>query len=166
MRYYIAGPMSGIPAFNFPAFHAAAAALRAAGYDVVSPAETDPEDVAAAAMASKDGKPMSGVSETWGDALARDVKMLADGVVVAVSPIYEDGTQDVTRASIDGICFLPGWENSKGARVEAFVGLHTGKRFALYDPEAQDATEVPAEFIQHQLALAWADGIAMFSPVK
>lgn len=36
---YIAGPMTGLPDWNFPAFHAAAAAWRAAGWEVVNPAE-------------------------------------------------------------------------------------------------------------------------------
>lgn len=39
MRLYIAGPMTGIELFNFPAFNAAAAAWRAAGWDVLNPAE-------------------------------------------------------------------------------------------------------------------------------
>lgn len=50
LRLYLAGPMTGLPDFNRPAFHAAAAALRAAGYEVVNPAElnesepiTDPD---------------------------------------------------------------------------------------------------------------------------
>lgn len=41
MRVYLAGPMRGVPHFNFPAFHAAAAELRARGYVVFSPAEAD-----------------------------------------------------------------------------------------------------------------------------
>ncbi|MDT0137253.1 DUF4406 domain-containing protein [Acidovorax sp. PRC11] len=45
MRIYVAGPMTGIPELNFPAFHAAAAALRAEGHHVENPAEinADPE---------------------------------------------------------------------------------------------------------------------------
>jgi hypothetical protein len=38
-RTYLAGPMSGLPAFNYPAFHAAAARLRATGAHVENPAE-------------------------------------------------------------------------------------------------------------------------------
>jgi hypothetical protein len=38
-RVYIAGPMTGLPDFNHPAFHAAAARLRSLQFEVVSPAE-------------------------------------------------------------------------------------------------------------------------------
>lgn len=38
-RVYIAGPMSGIDDFNYPAFHVAAKAWRDLGYEVVNPAE-------------------------------------------------------------------------------------------------------------------------------
>lgn len=38
-RLYIAGPMTGLPELNFPAFHAEAARLRALGFDVENPAE-------------------------------------------------------------------------------------------------------------------------------
>lgn len=39
MRIYIAGPMTGLPDFNRPAFNAAAAALRDVGINVCNPAE-------------------------------------------------------------------------------------------------------------------------------
>lgn len=38
-RIYLAGPMSGLPFFNYPAFHAAAKNLREQGYEVFNPAE-------------------------------------------------------------------------------------------------------------------------------
>ncbi|HET7070134.1 MAG TPA: DUF4406 domain-containing protein [Nocardioides sp.] len=106
MKVYIAGPMTGRPQFNIPDFDAAAADLRARGYEVVSPAELDDPETRAAALASPDGAPGSGSSngETWGDFLARDVKLLADG-------------------GIDGIFVLPGWATSRGARLETFVAV-------------------------------------------
>lgn len=44
MKYYIAGPMTGRPNNNFPAFHAAAAHLRGQGHEVVNPAELQAPD--------------------------------------------------------------------------------------------------------------------------
>lgn len=38
---YLSGPMTGLPDFNYPAFHAAAAALRARGWRVFNPAENN-----------------------------------------------------------------------------------------------------------------------------
>jgi hypothetical protein len=112
-KIYLAGPMSGIPQFNFPAFYAAAAVLRNLEFDVVSPAEMDDAEDAGAAMKSVDGS-MHSHHKTWGDFLARDVKMLAD-------------------TGIEGIIFLPGWERSRGAKLEATVGLLCGFVFWQYD---------------------------------
>lgn len=63
MKVYLAGPMTGYPEHNVPAFHAAAARLRAAGYEVVSPAETDGE-------CQED--------RCWEDWMRRDLKLLTD----------------------------------------------------------------------------------------
>lgn len=65
MRLYVSGRMSDLPGHNYPAFHQAAAELRAAGYDVDSPAEGQPDT------------PM-----TWADYMRADIpRMLAcDGV--------------------------------------------------------------------------------------
>ena len=43
LKYYIAGPMRGIPEFNFAAFNAAAERLRRDGHLVFNPAERDNE---------------------------------------------------------------------------------------------------------------------------
>jgi len=107
MRGYLAGPMTGLPQFNFPAFDAAAKMLRDAGHEVISPAELDDPETRKKALASPDGAPGSGShdGETWGDFLARDIKLIADG-------------------TLDVIWVLPGWESSKGALLETFV--HAG----------------------------------------
>lgn len=120
MRVYIAGPMSNIPQFNFPAFYAAAAALRAQGWEVVSPAEMDDQEDSGAAMKSTDGdvNDRTIVKKTWGDFLARDVKLLAD-------------------TGIQGIVFLPNWQASKGAKLEAYVGIIQGFEFFTYEPGSE-----------------------------
>ncbi len=38
-RVYISGRMTGMPEYNYPAFHAAARRLRDLGFDVANPAE-------------------------------------------------------------------------------------------------------------------------------
>jgi hypothetical protein len=110
--------MTGIPQFNFPAFDEAAADLRMRGYTVVSPAELDRPDTRAAALASPDGAMGSGTNngETWGDFLARDVKLIAD-------------------EGIEAIVCLPGWEKSRGARLETFVGRLCDIPIVLYSED-------------------------------
>ncbi len=117
MKIYIAGPMTGIPQFNVPFFDRVATELRAQGYDVVSPAELDSPEMRKAALASSDGAlaPLEKTTkETWGEVLARDVRVLSDH-------------------GIEGIVLLPGWEKSRGANLEATVGLLNGLKFFTYD---------------------------------
>lgn len=113
MKYYLAGPMSWVPQFNIPLFDRATNELRANGFEIFSPAELDSEEVRAAALLSKDGDPADVTSiETWGDMLARDVKLIAD--------------------EVGCIVFLDGWENSRGCRLEAFVGILCNRHFGRY----------------------------------
>lgn len=41
MKLYIAGPMTGLPDFNYPAFFAAEEQLKAAGYETENPARNE-----------------------------------------------------------------------------------------------------------------------------
>lgn len=43
MKIYLSGAMTGLPDFNFPAFHAEATRLRALGHEVINPAELNPD---------------------------------------------------------------------------------------------------------------------------
>ena len=113
MKYYLAGPMSWIPQFNIPVFDRATDALRANHFDIISPAELDSAEIRAAALLSENGDPTDVVSiETWGDMLARDVKLIAD--------------------ECGAIIFLDGWENSRGARLEAFVSILCDRKLYRY----------------------------------
>ena len=132
--YYLAGPMTGIPQFNFPAFTAAAAALRATGIELIVPSETDSPAVQAVALKSSDGTLDANGKvggETWGDILAKDVKLIADVV--------------------QGIILLPGWEKSRGARLECFVNCLCKGSFALYKPLSQDVTPVTEAYVRRFL---------------
>jgi hypothetical protein len=113
MKAYVAGPMSYHPQFNFPLFDWVTAELREAGHEIISPAELDSDEVRAHAMASTDGEPgayQAANNKTWGDFLSRDVKIIAD-------------------SGLDAIVLLPKWYESRGAKLEAFVGLQCGLEF-------------------------------------
>lgn len=131
-KVYIAGPMTGYPQFNHPAFIDMAERLRAQGIEVISPAELDDPKIRAISMASVDGSIATIESHgmTWGDFLARDVKLLAD-----------DG--------IGAVVVLPGWEKSRGARLETFVanalcGLPILKPRVFRDVDMVSLDTVPA----------------------
>jgi len=91
MKLYLAGPMTGYPAYNFPAFHAAAAALRARGHDVWSPAERDEQE---------------GFNPQTDTAHPLRYYMRWDLPAVLES---------------DAVATLPGWEESVGANLEVHV---------------------------------------------
>ena len=80
MRIYISGPMTGLPDNNFPAFHRAAAALRARGHEVVNPAEIDPG-------VSVD---VVGKKAFWSACMRADIRALCDCDALALLPGWMD----------------------------------------------------------------------------
>jgi hypothetical protein len=86
-RIYLSGPMTGLPALNFPAFAAMTANLRADGHTVTNPAEINPD------------------GGSWNDCMRRDIAAL----------MY-----------CDTVATLPGWEHSKGARLEVLIAERLG----------------------------------------
>ena len=90
-RIYIAGPMTGLPEHNFPAFHAAADGLREAGWDVVNPAE------------NFDGRTN----------LPRESYLRADMALLV---------------DCEAVAMLPGWEDSRGAKLEYMLACELGMK--------------------------------------
>ena len=89
MIIYLAGPMTGLPEFNRPAFFAEAKRLRAQGHKVLNPAEHFGGDT----------------SLPW-------------------QAYMREGIAAVLMAEC--VRVLPGWENSKGARLEVAVAEAIG----------------------------------------
>ena len=98
MKIYLAGPMRGLPLFNFPAFDEAAAKLRSEGHTVFNPAEQD----RAAGF-----NPATDTAHDTAYYMAIDLP-------------------EVCRA--DAIALLPNWEKSSGVRIELIVAIELGKR--------------------------------------
>ncbi len=101
-RAYVAGPMRGIPYFNFPAFLNTTAELRERGWEVFNPAEQD--------------------VEAYGDAFWKENLF---GDVGKAKFEYGFSLREALRKDLSWICenantivMLPGWEQSAGAKVE------------------------------------------------
>lgn len=103
-RFYISGPMTGLPDFNAPAFNAAAADLRRCGFGVVSPIEMDLEIGFDPSVGSPEDFDLPA-------AVRRDIDALID---------------------CDAIVMLPGHEASKGATAERYVADWLGKEILVY----------------------------------
>lgn len=101
MRVYVAGPMRGIPHFNYPAFHNATKKLREQGHEVFSPAERDIE---------RDGV-------DWGSAHPDGDLQAAISNGLSLRQALGDDLAYVCREA-EAIALLPGWQNSKGAKAE------------------------------------------------
>jgi hypothetical protein len=94
---YIAGPMTGIPEFNYPAFNDMAARLRARGIRVANPAENTCQFE----------------NPTWQDWMRMGIQQLME---------------------CDEILLLPGWEASRGARLERQVAEAFGMKVTERQP--------------------------------
>jgi hypothetical protein len=119
---YIAGPMSGIPAFNFPAFDEAERILREFGWNPINPAEMDRE---IGFDPNRDTVDKAFLEA----AMARDVAAITE--------------------EAEAMVMLPGWERSTGAKAEK--ALADWKHIPVYQwPEMtliSGKSEVPSKAI-------------------
>lgn len=137
LTLYLAGPMSGIPQFNYPEFARITKELRGAGYNIISPAEHDTPRQQGMAVASNDGlidgkmpvddRTIKFDGETWGDVLARDVKLIFD--------------------RCDGVVVMQNWGKSRGARLEVFVANLTARSIFVYQGEGVIRPMSEAEYL-------------------
>lgn len=109
---YIAGPMSGYPEFNFPAFFAAQRRLEAQGWKVWNPAAKDGEDMLdTQAFKTGDHHRAVACGFDFRAAYSWDCDKVING---------------------DGIYMLRGWEASPGARGEHAVAVAMQSRNPEY----------------------------------
>lgn len=101
-KVYIAGPMTGIKDWNFPAFFEAERQLEELGYEVINPAHNDGATVQDALQSA--GTPES-PNNLWSYYMKRDLPQVMN---------------------VDMLCVLPGWQISKGARLEVTVARAIG----------------------------------------
>lgn len=115
MKVYLAGPMSGYPSFNIPAFKEATKVLRSRGFTVISPVELDGEEDEAILIKSPTGSH---------DDLPRpyDQYLSTDHEVIRSEP------------GLEAIVTLPGWAFSPGATSEVRVAAERGIPRYDYDP--------------------------------
>ena len=118
MRIYLAGPMTGLPDHNIPAFDAAAKRLREQGHFVINPADLSaqfgtPEDIAYLfkILYGIEGKG-DGVWE-YHNQQAKLAQSIMDADLAAVR-------------SCDAIYLLRGWEMSRGAKKELAEAIKCG----------------------------------------
>jgi hypothetical protein len=105
---YVAGPMRGLPQFNFPAFDDAAAQLREAGYEVINPAEVD----RALGFDPTDPHAKTFTEDDYHAAMRRDIPL-------------------VMKAN--GVALLHGWRDSRGANIEHDIAKAIGNQAMMVE---------------------------------
>lgn len=110
-RIYIAGPMSGHPKFNVPAFLEAQKDLIKQGYDAILPVDMDIPSERRQLLASVDGSEPG--PRSWATLLSEDLKLIGD-------------------TGVEGIAVLPGWKYSKGAKLETYFARLLGLEIVYY----------------------------------
>jgi len=111
MKIYLAGPMRGIPNFNFPAFDLAAERLRSRGHYVFSPADHD-----------------RSVNPEIENNPTGSAELAAQTSDWTIRKALEADTAWICREA-ECIALLPGWEKSLGAKAEWALGVALGLEF-------------------------------------
>jgi hypothetical protein len=187
-KCYIAGPMTGLPNYNYPAFHAAAAKLRAMGYLVENPAENAKQNSWAAymrlAVSQMLGCDFVVMLPSWQKSrgatieynLASDLGLMIlmlDEVQIAASPAKRNRLSPIEA-------MLPVWKCHKQVRAAKIINIELPVHGApvlhvIYSTPGEESYSmipVTAEFIaKHRphtggYFVIYDDGYQSFSPAK
>jgi nucleoside 2-deoxyribosyltransferase len=99
-RVYIAGPMTGYPDHNYPAFFEAERILEENGFEVVNPARLHGGFDVQSALLMRASNP-----KTWHEYIRADLREML---------------------TCDAVFTLPGWAASKGAQLEVGIAEQVG----------------------------------------
>lgn len=119
MKCYLAGPMRSKPNYNYPAFMAGAAALRAKGWTVFNPAEMDIEQDVPLGLGAEMNLTIEEQEQHAGKPwhsrryARRDLDVLLNQLEAEAG---------------DAIVLLPDWHQSIGAQAERAVAVWVGLR--------------------------------------
>lgn len=119
-RIYLAGPMTGYPLYNFPAFDAAQRKWASAYWSVITPADLNRQ-----LYMQRHGREFDPATDTaeWGDEV-----------------VHEMFWRDLEAIkNTDAIAMLQGWRKSRGANIELSVARALNKE--VYDDQTMKLLE-------------------------
>lgn len=105
LRLYLAGPMRGIPQYNFPEFDRVTKLLRDSGHRVFNPAEFDREVLGIKEFPNDTDWSQFPVGMEPTETMLADLRMLS---------------------KCDGVALLDGWGKSRGAQCETYFANFVG----------------------------------------
>lgn len=121
MKVYLAGKMRGVPEFNFPAFDAGAATLKALGHTVFNPADRDRSvGFSTAGMTGNEDLAAQGFSLR--EALAADTEWIS--------------------LHAEAVALLPGWQKSAGVAAEIALAHALGLPVGPLEDFTEDGPSV------------------------
>ena len=127
MRVYLAGPMRGLPQFNFPAFDTGKATLEALGHEVFNPADRDRDIAGFDPTVLTGNEDLADMGFSLRDALAADTEYIS--------------------LHADAVALLPGWQKSSGVAAEVALahalGLPVGELASFDEDGPTETLEAP-----------------------
>lgn len=122
MKFYIAGPMTGVVKHNFPAFDHAKSALISQGLEAVSPADVNREH-----------------------GYDTDNEAFVNGQIdqAEYQAVFKLDIAEILQC--DAMLMLPGWCASKGAKIEAQLAWMIGMPLFRFIPNNNEIVPITAE---------------------